>query len=33
MWQIVTQGDTNLNVDAPAAVELLQGAEKLLDMP
>lgn len=32
MWRIVTQGDTNLNVNAPAAVWLLQGAENLRDM-
>jgi len=32
MRQIVTQVDTNFNVDAPAAVEWLQCAEKLMEM-
>jgi hypothetical protein len=32
MWQIVSQRDMNLNVDAPAVVEWLQCAEKLMEM-
>jgi hypothetical protein len=32
MWQIVTQDDTNFNVDAPTAEEWLHGTEELQDM-